>query len=347
MTTRRFRIWIGVLALLLLIVLVTSILILPRAKQARREDTKDTWSSRESVTLRLNWIPDPTFAGAFMAQARKTWGDSLNVEIRNGGMNLDPVRLVSDGTDDFGIVGADRVLYACAEDRNIVAVALELRRNPVAWVVHDTSSIRGFHDLRGRKVGQKFGSETEAVWRAVSAAAGLGASDVQLVPVQFSAEPFINGQVDAFPVYVNEEPNTLRARGVAVRVLHPSEIGVNMYGNVLITTRQTIQRDSAKVQHFVNGLLRGWELAAGPRDEVARELVAIEPDMGNVPTAAVLEATVALARGSQTDEQRFGWMEESRWQASKDLLTRYAELPAGVSLDRCYTNKFVAAYYRR
>jgi hypothetical protein len=96
---------------------------------------------------------------------------------------------------------------------------------------------------------------------------------------------------------------------------------------------------------FGAGLLRGWEAAAGPTEEVARELVSVEPEMGNVPTAMVLFDTLQLARGREPGEQRFGWMESSRWEGSRDVLARFAGLRANLDVQSCFTNEFVEAYY--
>jgi NitT/TauT family transport system substrate-binding protein len=348
MNTATHTRWLVAIFVFIILVVVTAGLLLPRAKSVRDEDSKDSEGKEHPhVSLRLNWTPDPTFAGAYMALATRSWTDAgLEVKIKEGGINLDPMRLVIDGTDDFGIVGADRLLQACADDRNLVAVALELRDNPVGWVVRPDSGIRSFTDLAGHRVGQKYGSETEAIWNAVVNKLNLQDKQITLVPVQFSADPFVQGVVDAFPVYVNEEPNTLAAKGIPVTVLHPADAGLSLYGNVVVTTRQTIQQRPEVVRRFVIGLIRGWEAAAGEPGAVSAELIRIEPDMKNVPTQEVLVATIKLARG-RGNEQRFGWMEAERWAQSRAILSQFAGLKQDMNISSCYTNEFVEQYYAR
>jgi ABC-type nitrate/sulfonate/bicarbonate transport system substrate-binding protein len=283
-----------------------------------------------------------------MAKANGLWKQrGLDVEIRPGGLNIDPLRLVAEGSDDFAIDGADRLLFAVEKGMNLVAVSLELRDNPAGWVVREDSDIREFRDLAGRKVGQKYGTAAENIWRAVLGEAKIDSASIKLVPVQFALDPFLSGTVDALPVYVNEEPFTIRSKGVGTRVLYPSDVGLNFYGNVLITNKDMIEKHPLLVEKFVAGLLEGWKLAeSGKLDNVASTLRRVEPSMGSVPTDSVLQATIVLAHGRNTQgEHRFGWMDANGWTQTQSVMTRYAGLSKTINLSACWTNRFVEAYY--
>lgn len=339
--------WLTIVILLALVVAGTAILFVKPALQLREE--ADRANPRYVASLRLNWIPDPTFTGAYISKSRKFWAKRrLNVDIRPGGMNLDPVRLVAEGTDTFGITGADRLLQARAEGLPVVAISLELRDNPVGWIVREEANIHGFKDLKDKKVGQKFGSETEAILEATLGLVGMSKDELTIIPVQFSVQPFLDRQVDAFPVYVNEEPFTVRSKNVEVRVLYPSEAGLRIYGNVVIASESTVKDKPGCARDFVAGLLDGWAAATSGRPaDISQELVKVEPDMAKVPTEEVLAATLGLVRGRREDAGPIGWMKLNEWQETHKMLSTYAGLKKHMDIEASFTNLFVEEYYRK
>ena len=342
---KRNHMWIFLVVFFMLAVVITASLLVKKSGRVREgSETKN-----REITLRLNWIPDPTFTGAYIAKSRGFWKNrGIEVKIKQGGMNLDPLRLVTEGTDNFGITGADRLLQARTQGLPVVAVSLELRDNPVGWIVREDSGIKSFRDLVGKQVGQKYGSETEAIYDATVSVLKIDPKTIHVVPVQFSLEPFLNKQVDAFPVYVNEEPHTVEAKGVKVRIIHPSDYGIGMYGNVLFTLESTVKQDPMLVQSFVDGLLDGWNASLREQpDKIAKELIAIEPDMGNVPTEKVLVSTLELAQGKHVEGKvPIGWMDTDGWTATYRLLTEHAGLKKELNIGSVFDNGFVEHYYR-
>lgn len=338
------RLLIYILTIIVIVVVISAFYMLQRAKHIREQGEERI----PKVSLRLNWIPDPTFTGAYIAKLHRFWQDlNIEVEIKPGGMNLDPVRLVTNGMDNFGITGADRLLYARAQGLPLVAISLELRDNPVGWIVRKDSDIHSFHDFIGKRVGQKYGSETEAIFDATLSILKIDPATIKVIPVQFSLHPFLNKQVDAFPVYINEEPHTVEAKGVKVRVIHPFEYGIHPYGNVAFTLESTVRQKPDLVQSFVNGLLDGWHTAFQEEPtKIAEKLVRIEPDMGNVPTEKVLISTLELVRGRDVgSEKRIGWMELYRWEQTHHILSEHAGLKKEMNIEAAFTNQFIERYY--
>lgn len=305
--------------------------------------------SHAKVSFRLNWIPDPTFTGAYMAKRHRMWRRrNVSVDIKAGGMNIDPIRLVADGTDEFGVVGANRLLEAISKGYDIVAVCVEMQTNPVGWVVRSDSDIRDFGDFVGHRIGLKIGDESETIMKAVFAKMGISESSVELVRVGFSPDPFITGLVDALPVYINEEPHTIQSRGVKVRVLHPSSIGISLYGNVVFTSRRMLEERGSVVQSFVSGLLDGWYLARKmPSNIVAKELQEIEPRMKDVPTEEVLLSTLKLVFGmGEKRGARLGWMNIEDWQKTARIMEKYANVYLERDIASVFTNVYVENYYK-
>lgn len=342
--TSRKYIWIPIVVIAIFVtVIVLSFVFYGRALRAQRgqEEVVD-------VTFRLNWQPDPTFTGAFMAKIRGTWAKrDVNVEILAGGMNISPERLVSEGRDDFGVIGANRLIQARSQGYPLVAVCAEMQTHPVGWIVREDSEIRSFSDFEGKRIGLKVGDESETIMDAVFNKVGLSRDRVTLVPVGFSPEPLLTKQVDALPVYINEEPHTVAAKGVKVRIIHPSDVGITLYGNVIVTHENTVKTKSSLVQRFVSGLLEGWEEAKNANSKtVATELINADSRMGDVATEKVVVSTLDLVYGSAINSRRkLGWMDLEGWQRSESVMRNYAKVELTGDITAIFTNTFVEEYY--
>ena len=339
-------IWPLVIILMCLLVLGSSIALYVGDERTAEEEAE---RKLQRVSLRLNWTPDPTFAGAYIAKSRGFWRDrGLEVTIKPGAMHIDPRGLVIDNTDTFGIVGANKLLWARGRNEELVAICLELRDNPVGWIVKERSGIHTVADFAGRRVGQKFGTETESMIKAVLSVAKVDPNRLTIIPVGQRLNAFTKGSVDVFPVYMNEEPHTVRdIMHIDCRIIDPYTYDINPYGNVVIVSEGTIQSDPNMVQSFVSGLMEGWN-AAKKEDaaEISAEHVRIEPDMELVPTEAVLLSTLRLVRGDKSEpSDRVGVMRPDRWQETYALFNEHAGL-GPVDMRAVHTNKFVNEYYR-
>lgn len=341
----RYKAWMLGLSFAFIVIILGSLYASLRVQDAENVVESEYEQITKSISLRLNWIPDPTFTGAYIAKQRKIWEQlGLSVSIEPGGMNLDPIRLVSNGTNQFGVVGANRLLQARSEGFPVRAVCVEMREHPVGWLVLDDSPISTFQDFAGKKIGIKVGDESDSILQSVLAVLNIDRSEIEEVPVGFSVDPLLNGLVDALPVYVNEEPHTVRARGFDVRVLRPSEIGITLYGNVIIVNEELIENSSELVDEFVSGLIQGWNAAySNEPDSIVQDLIAAEPQMAEVPTEEVLKSTLNLVfNGSELGVCQ---MEISGWERSRRLLEEHADLQLNESIENVFYNESVEKYY--
>src|SRR5690606_3030926 len=95
------------------------------------------------------------------------------------------------------------------------AIALFGQRGDQGYVARADSGIEEPSDFRGRSIGFKAGV-VPAELIAMLAGAGLTQEDVQLVSVGFDPRVFIEGGVDVYPVFLNNEPDTIRKAGVDI-----------------------------------------------------------------------------------------------------------------------------------
>src|SRR5690606_22179232 len=87
------------------------------------------------------------------------------------------------------------------------------------------------------------------------ATADLTADDVQLQAVGFDPRVFIEGQVDIYPVFLNNEPDSIRRAGVDIKVIDPHDFGVPTLGLTFLVNAETVEDDAELVERFLRAAM--------------------------------------------------------------------------------------------
>lgn len=212
------------------------------------------------VNLRLKWVFDPGFAGEMVAAKKGFFSKrGLNVELKPGGFEADPIKLVASGSDMFGVAGADQFLLARAKGVPIVAFAAGYIDTPVVYYSRKSSGINSPKDFVGKKVGYQAGQDTATIYEALLRKLGIDRDKIKEVPVRFDFSPFLTGQVDVWPGYAATQSYILEQKGIPYNVIKPRDYGIKYIGTVYFATEQTINKYPDVVQTFLDSLIEGWE----------------------------------------------------------------------------------------
>lgn len=280
------------------------------------------------------------FVAAYVALDQGYFADEgLDVEIRHSpsGGHL---QLLLESEVDFTTGSAGRVIQRRAEGLPVRAIALFGQRGDQGYVVRAESDISGPTDFAGRTVGFRMGIVPPEL-KAMLASVGLSEDDVELQGVPFDVRPFIEGDVDVYPVYLNNEPDTIRREGMDIRLIDPHDFGVPTMGLTFLAREQTVKEDPELIERFLRASLRGVQYASENIDEA----VAI---------------TLKYAEGADAEHQRFlletelsnahrndgiGRSSLEQWQALEELLRRFDVIETEVDVSLAFDGSFVDALY--
>jgi ABC-type nitrate/sulfonate/bicarbonate transport system substrate-binding protein len=222
------------------------------------------------VSLRLKWLYDPGFAGELVAAKEGIFQkNGLSVEIRPGGFESDPIKLVANGSDTFGVTGADSFLLARANGVPIVAFAAGYIDTAVVYYSHKSASIRSPADWKGKKIGVQAGQDTETIYRVLLSKAGLTSQDVVEIPVKYDFTQFLTGGVDVWPGYAATQSYILNQKGIPYDVIYPSKYGVKYVGTVYFTTEKVMSEHPEWVRGFLKSVIAGWQFTYSTSTESA------------------------------------------------------------------------------
>lgn len=297
------------------------------------------------IGVRLKWVFDPGFAGEMVAaKAGFFTKQGLDVELRPGGFEADPIRTVAAGADEIGVAGADSFLLARAKGIPLVAIAGGYLQTPVVFYVNENSPIHTPSDFRGAHVGYQAGQDTATVYEALLSFASLKRSDVKEIPVKYDFSPFLNGDIDVWPGYAASQSFILEREKRPYRTIEPANFGISYIGTVYFTTEKFASEHADAIRGFVAAVVEGWKLSYAEEDK-ALALIAtfdvktLTPEMVRF-TLDKQKATI-LPKGS-----RFCEYTHEQWEKTKEILTKQGLLTGPVDISAAVRFDFLKDYYK-
>ena len=212
-----------------------------------------------TVTVRQEWFPNANYAGELVAAKEFAKEENIEIKVEAGSDNIDPIKLVLSGKNDFGVVGADKVLLANEAGADLVIVGVVNYNSPTCFLALESKNIRMPKDFEGKTVGVLTGTATEYVYRALLKKAGVDDKKLKEVEAPFDLATFIAGSYDVRPAFAYDEPVSLDIQNLKYTTINPSEYGVSFIGTVYFTTRKMVEEHPETVQSFINAVAKGWE----------------------------------------------------------------------------------------
>ena len=245
--------WIGSALMLMMLAAIGASLGCESSSTASK--SKADGSGPQKVTLMLNWYPEAEHGGFYAAEVHGIFKKhGLDVEIRAGGENSPVAQELVTGRVQFAIANADDVLLYREQGADIVSLLAPIQQTPRCVLVRAESGIDSLSKLKGLTLqankGQAFLSYMEV--------RGM-LEGVQVIPYAGSVAQFVADKNTAIQAYNFSEPQLAEEKGVPVKTLMLSEIGFNPYASCLVTTGDTITRNSDLVKRMTAACREGWQ----------------------------------------------------------------------------------------
>lgn len=297
-----------------------------------------------SITFMAGFRPQANlpFAAVYVAEAEGFFAEEgLTVDIQHSSGQDEHLKLLLEGSVTVTTGTAAQAVRRVEEDLPVVAVALFGQRGDQGYVARADSGITGPADFAGKSVGFKAGV-VPAELLAMLGGVGLTQADVELVSVGFDPRVFIEGQVDIYPVFLNNEPDTIRSAGTEITVIDPHDFEVPTLGLTYLVTRETLA-DGDLVERFLRATMR------------ATAWIEANPD-------AAVEIVLQHAEGADAAHQRFlldtelanarrdggmGRASLDQWQALADLLLQYEVITSEVDVAQVFDGAVIDGLYER
>jgi NitT/TauT family transport system substrate-binding protein len=293
------------------------------------------------ITVQLKWLHQAQFAGFYAADQNGYYtAEGLKVNFIEGGPTVDLEKAVLDGTAQFGVLGADRLIAVRADGKPLRAIAVIYRRSPLVFMSLADSGITRPQDFVGKTVQADTGIIT---LHAMLANVGISRDQYHEVNLGADLGPFYSGQVQVWNAYLNNEVLTAQSDGYKVNLIYPDDYGIHFYSDTLYATEDTISAHPDLVLRFLRATLKGWTFAIENPNLVAPMVAKYNLNADLQHETAQMTASLPLVN---TGEDYIGWMKPEIWAGMEQTLREQGVLTAPLDVTQVYTMQFLEEIYK-
>ena len=231
-----------------------------------------------------------------------------------------------------------------------VAVMLFGQRGDFGYAVLDKSGISSPADFAGRNVG--FKGIVQSEFHAMLAAHDLSTDDMNMIDVGFNPVVLVEEQVDVYPVFLSNEPDTLtRNLNQEITVFEAADYGVPTLGVVYLVTEDFLEDESnrEKLERFLRATARAFEFALGDPAAAIKsteKFLPEDPAPDLVHERFILDTELSNAVSDLTRANGVGWFTMQQFRALTDVLLEYGALDQDIDLEAALDRSALEAVHR-
>ena len=326
------------------------LIVIALAAFAACSDDDSSDSGVDSITFMPGFKPQANlpFVGAYVADKEGFFAEEdLEVEIQHVTTPGDNFRFLAAGEVQITTADASALLEHRGSDPplDLVSIALIGQRGQQGFAVLTDSGIESPADWVGKTAGYK-GSQVTPDYLAILGAAGVDRGDVEEVRVGFAPQVLTEGQVDVFPVFASNEPDTLSRLGFDVTVFEAADFGAPTIGLTYVTSQEYIDENPDIVMRFLRAALRGIAFAEDNPSETVDIVLEFADQADPDHQRFMLDTELSMAQGETADANGVGWQTEEQWQRLHDYLVTFGALSGPLDdITDAFDGTFLAEIY--
>ena len=291
-------------------------------------------ANAKSLSLTLDWVPEPEFGGFYAARESGAFGKhGLDVDIKPRGQG-ETWKLVAQGVTDFATTAADQVLVAREQGADVVAIFAVYQTSPQAIMVHKA---RGFTKLDD--VFTNPGTlEAEDVSWLKFLRTKFPSSTVKLTSNSPGIATFLAKSDLSKQCFVTSEPLQALAGGSDPQTFLIADAGYNPYTTVVIARGEMVRKEPEMIKQMVLALREGWRVYLDDPSATNAVMGKLNREMDASTFTEAARVQHDLIDTAETKKTALGEMTTERWQTLAKQLVDLAVIKAAPPPAECFVS---------
>lgn len=303
-----------------------------------------TWAAAaDRVVFGTDWRAQAEHGGFYQALAKGFYKKrGLDVEIRQGGPQINHAQLLAAGRVDFSLSSNSFIVLNYARERiPMVAVAALFQKDPQVLVAHPGQGHDSLTALRGKSV--YIGADTRVgSWLFLKSRFGF--TDDQIRPYTFSIAPFLIRKTTIQQGYLGSEPYLIEQQGIKPVVHLLADSGYKSYGALIQTSRRLTKERPDMVKAFVAASIEGWRDYLRGDPEPGNKLIKRNnPEMsdGLLAYGRAKMNQYGIVNSGDAHIDGVGAMTEKRWQEFFTMMSVAGLYPSDMDWRAAFSTDFL------
>ena len=302
------------------------------------------------VKFTTSWVPEGPNLFAYVARDRGFWKErGLDVSVARGSGSGTAIQTTAAGTFDFGMGATPTVIIQASKGLGVSCIG-QINYDALMGVgVLANSPIKSPKEIEGKTLGASVTSGEYPFLSLYAERAGFDFAKVKLVQIDAKVRErsLLEKQVDAVSAFATSTIPTLASKGTDVRFFKFSAVGLDFYGQSLITQPARVKADAALCAAFVDGAMAAIKFSMTNPDEAldlflkANDEVRMNAD-GTAYVKIGLGLTHATNLVSEVKDHGFGYADPAKVQGMADTIVKYGAGADAKPVDAAalFTNDF-------
>jgi NitT/TauT family transport system substrate-binding protein len=307
--------------------------------------------TKRPVTFTLPWVAEGSNLVAYVAKERGYWDAAgLDVTISRGNGSVAAAQAVGAGRFDFGLAAASAGIQQAAKGLPVIAIACSGYDSTMGVGVLQDSPIKSPKDLAGKTLACALNSGEYPFLPSFFKNAGIDPDSVKIqgVDPQVRTRVLIEKQVDAISGFAISIAPAVGAQKIPVRFMLFSHAGLKQYNNMLLTTKQMVEKDPDLCKAIAVGLAKANRDVMLDPEAAMASFFKMVPEVAMTPTGKEnTRIGVGIYLVNMTDDAAkknvIGYSAPAEYDAMIDMVMNYAVSPGDKrpAASDVFTNKFI------
>lgn len=287
----------------------------------------------EKVTLLMNWFAQAEQGGYWQAQAADTGkADGLQIDVKQGGPQIQTIPQVAAGKADFGVAQADELMLARANGVPVVEVFGGMDKYLQCLMYHPSTGMKDFAGISGKQVAM---APSGGFWPYLKHRYNI--KNVQEINFTGSLAEFKRNKNLVQQCFITSEPYYATQQKIDHAELLVADSGYNPYSQGLFTSEKMVKEHPDLVRKVVAAAQAGWtQFLADP----AKGKALIQSVNKDTDPAAFDFAAKELKDGGYIGNP-VGDMTAERWDTLHQQLQDSGVLTKDVDVSKLWTDQFI------
>jgi NitT/TauT family transport system substrate-binding protein len=297
----------------------------------------------DKVTLRLDWVYGSEHAPIFLARDKGFFEkEGIDVTVLPGQGSTVTVKLVGNGSEEFGYAAADQGMMAYAKGLPVVSTAVILQKNPVAVIFPKSSGIKQLTDLYGKTMGVLFQSVGEKQWRYVAKANKIDTTKIHEVALDRNIAAMIEAnKVDASLAFFFNDGLKVISDGTPMDWILLSDMGLPIYSTALIVNEDLMKKNPDLVRRFTRAFVAGWKYSLDHEQEALDVFLKANPTVDPKYSALKLPEVLKLTQSEEVQRNGVGYSTREKWESMQKALVDMGIMESPVDVSKVFTNDYL------
>jgi NitT/TauT family transport system substrate-binding protein len=313
-------------------------------KSGQAQKTKE---GNDKVSLLLSFLPDMIGIQYLLGQDMGYFKQcGIDFEAKSAAEVENPLQLLVGGSVDYAVIDPLSYVSAIHKGLPVIAIATDTPKTAVAYASFADKGVATPADLPGHRVGIQPGLDSQLfLEHIIKELPEAERKKVKTAPVGFDLRPLLTNSVDVITLWpTNTNISEQEAKGKKFNLIKASEHGVNVPGNLLVTTKARVDKSPDQVKRVLAAFTAGQAASLDPANSEKAVDVVLKHVESNIPReveADIYKKVGELKQDPAWTDKGIGWNTPEAYGQAQTFLKNAGEIDKELPVDSLFTNKFL------